>query len=597
MRWPALPGTHNTYNYRDATGLLLERPHNQVYSTRVQMQMLGVRNVELDPHFLETIPPANTTKFAAASQQARQAVNSSTAAVDRIRVCHMGKDSAALALSVCESAGWLVCNVFEVFDFGNDTGCGAVAPSLRDELLDIKLWLDNARGAEESVPLTIFIDDFLDGRIDLVDGLLRDLGLAERVFTPADFDAWSNTTTNRAAVVAAARSANRSTTEDDWVHYGNIANWPTGQQFQTQFPNKTLVLFIPASGTLSDYMFPNEARRSINFKGRFRAATCSNGLEGRIGRYTSLNFVQGDATLYSLLGLALDNSQGGADVIRAGDVGSIGECGFAAHTDLADVPLASGAVWTWAPEHPDLTQGACAVYKPVSLDSIVDVQFRDSGNPIVQQANESEVWSTWAGDYRLHSARCNATYRHACQRDQFHYDEHNVTSIRSRSIFNASRALMWSVSAAAGNGTNATCPAGYHFAVPHTAIEAAHLRKAMQAAGVVNVWVSYHSLASNSFGCWQIDGTGSAVCLNSSVASATCSSACTVYPPAVVTSTSLIAVEEENAGVTVGHEEDDSSSSLLPPRSLVGVAAALLAAVLLTVRRRCRHATTKQESR
>lgn len=49
-----------------------------------------------------------------------------------LRLCHTSADAASQLQEICETFGWADCEAAGVPDLGNDTGCRADAPTLRE---------------------------------------------------------------------------------------------------------------------------------------------------------------------------------------------------------------------------------------------------------------------------------------------------------------------------------------------------------------------------------------------------------------------------------------------------------------------------------
>lgn len=49
-----------------------------------------------------------------------------------IRLCHTSDEAASQVLQLCQTFGWDLCELADVVNYGNNTGCRSDAPTLRE---------------------------------------------------------------------------------------------------------------------------------------------------------------------------------------------------------------------------------------------------------------------------------------------------------------------------------------------------------------------------------------------------------------------------------------------------------------------------------
>jgi hypothetical protein len=88
--------------------------------------------------------------------------------------------------------GWLFCNVVNVFDQGEFTGCSPQAVTFESSIAELAEWLRNS--ADEEDVLLVFVDDFTNNRFHLVREVFDRFNLSEQIFLPQEFFEFNNLT-------------------------------------------------------------------------------------------------------------------------------------------------------------------------------------------------------------------------------------------------------------------------------------------------------------------------------------------------------------------------------------------------------------------
>eukprot|EP01006_Ploeotia_vitrea_P017425 TRINITY_DN48544_c0_g1_i2.p1 TRINITY_DN48544_c0_g1~~TRINITY_DN48544_c0_g1_i2.p1 ORF type:complete len:568 (-),score=277.89 TRINITY_DN48544_c0_g1_i2:38-1741(-) len=308
-------GTHNSFNHDSSTSIGIEKPHNQVVSIDVQLRQLGVRVIEVDPHFVD-------------------------GQLDGVKVCHLSPAGMRAVRQVCNSVGWTICE--RTLGIGEHDTCPSHAPTLDSLLVSIAKWVNqtNALPLPHRDVLYLYLDrinknNASDAIIDAA--LLRAFGgdvlfQYERQPDPPGWDPNGHPYT--------------------WKYWRHMSSWPTERELLAS--GKRVVVFVNhvADDTGVGVAFDNLLRHRITTM-HMPALSSSECPEIQADRDAFFHFVVGDATKYSLFrSTVFDGTRGGRNFVTLDRVRQARRCGFSPVVDLMDKSYMEAAVWSWDRQQP-----------------------------------------------------------------------------------------------------------------------------------------------------------------------------------------------------------------------------------------------------
>ncbi|CAM9884186.1 unnamed protein product, partial [Discosporangium mesarthrocarpum] len=348
--------THNSYT-TDAvpsTHSRFEVTTSQRFRMLDQLQCLGVRGLEMDPHFVETLTRPD--------KGSRSEENATL-------LCHASMEWSRILFQACSVVGWNSCIDQGLPNLGpRDTGCSVDAPTLMEGLREVAEWLRHPENANEVI--VIKVENILDGRV----GVFSDI--ATEAF-------------GRGIIFGQKESR-------EMREYGYGGRWPTPEELVGAGKR---VVFISTFSSDLVFRVP-EVRTDV----RHTTSALDSGSKGTptpvkgpaIPRYAPWIRIQGSAAriLVTLLGVKVfEHTPKKEDLLDEELVLPSMECGLTPSFDRFDQSLLKSTIWSWAPGFPlinnaDLhadsasntrTVGGSSVAKPVAaVASSADGRWREA---------------------------------------------------------------------------------------------------------------------------------------------------------------------------------------------------------------------------
>ena len=337
LPWATTIGTHNSFNRNtlrthieidtlifNQTISVTENPTNQNFTITDQLSRLGVRGIELDPHY---IVPGNGSGNGKHCSQGLVG-----AGAEPLRVCHTNQDSSTSVRSGCSSddVTWAGCESVCVCDFDDDTGCGINPPTMTSMLTEIKTWLDS----NPNEFIVLFFDNNLNGHDDALNASITSV-LGSKMYVP-----------------------------DPTKDYSVAANWRTRtnllasgiQVAAFSYPSDGTSCTTNRTSAALSATFCQNLRTRIAFHAFDTGASYCSATSAPSFTYVTGNVVIQRINLAGSVG-DVDGTSGGLDVIDASNVSLIYDCGLSPDFDQMSVALATNSLWSFAPNFPDISVG------------------------------------------------------------------------------------------------------------------------------------------------------------------------------------------------------------------------------------------------
>ncbi|CAM9396562.1 unnamed protein product, partial [Scytosiphon promiscuus] len=436
--------THNSFNTEEeGVSTSWERVPNQVYSITYQLACLGVRGIELDTHFVEELVGVDGRSEAEATL-----------------VCHTRSSTALEIRKICASLRWYLCEALDIYDFGDDTGCAATAPTLKQVFGEISAWMNLPENANEL--LFIKFEAFTGDNLNLLPDYATEVFGTGTIFGPLDFIVWERVSGTK-----------QWPTTEYLVSSGKRLVLGTNNQEDAD------TLFMISRDNDIDGIFNEDVTSAVNFR---TSTPCS-----ARSRDVSWSRLQGDASTWVLeySGVVLYELAPGADeFFGEGDVMDVLECGLIPTFDRMDSTLLEATMWSWQEGEPHTYFSS-----PRAAVAHQDTGRWTSGSASGDEGDNDEIHS------------------YACRDDSSGERGEWVVSSGAAGYYSAAELV---------------CLAqGLVFGCPRTAKENTALRDSMADASVESVWLNLISVGGDSASTWTRE-SGVSYTLPTTYTHATC---------------------------------------------------------------------------
>eukprot|EP00752_Nemacystus_decipiens_P007960 g7113.t1 len=298
-----LTATHNSFTHdRDlSTHANYEVLTAQIFSMTDQLSCLGVRGLELDPHYIDELAEEGDEESA-------------------IRLCHTSDSAAGLIQTLCTWIyGWDVCNGMDVFDYDEDTGCRPGAPTAREGFAELATWLKLPENANEV--LFIKLDSHLNDEDERVSTILADEFGEGMIFSPAS-----------------------------WEEFSGNSTWPSPAELVALGTRVVIVGPEPSSLVFSDETQAVEVTTGAQ---NFDPDTCDevDGFPEPSWHRVQGNVVTQRLTVWGFTVLEVEPDDD--EEITADMTQDILKCGLTPTLDRIDPVLMEATMWSWATDRPE----------------------------------------------------------------------------------------------------------------------------------------------------------------------------------------------------------------------------------------------------
>ncbi|CAN0074480.1 unnamed protein product [Pylaiella littoralis] len=326
------PATHNSFtsDWNITSRSQFEVKTAQQYNMTNQLKCLGVRRLELDPHYIEELQIGDDIDSA-------------------IHLCHIRPSTASIISTFCGTFTWEYCEGVGIFDYGADTGCRNDSSTLTQGFEEIAAWLLDDQNKMEI--LGIKLDSFVDGAADRVSAIAADVFGVETIFSPAHLEAFRNST--------------------------NGTGWPTPAQLLDEGTRLMIVGEEPSELVFDINNDPNEVIISPE---NFNDATCNDVLGLPEPSWT---YLQGNVEEFSA---AFSSERFGTvtifeevpdpdEAVTEENAPKAMLCGLTPAFDRMNASLLNSTIWSWSEGRPKV-----GFQRPrAAIVSAADGRWTDTG--------------------------------------------------------------------------------------------------------------------------------------------------------------------------------------------------------------------------